>query len=82
MRFLRAILGGLVAVAAMLAVFFTAVVVVLAGLAAYVVQLFRSRTGADQPDTRPRTPGGRTTMRTDDAIDVVTTKVPDDPPGR
>ena len=66
---------------AMLAVFFTAVVVVLTGLAAFVVQLFRKRPG---PDPVGRAPGsrGRTTMRTDDAIDVVTTKVPDDPPGR
>ena len=80
MRFLRTILAGLVALAAMFAVFFTAVVVVLAGLVAYVLQLFRPK-GPVRPGPA-RGPDRRTTMRTDDAIDVVTTKVPDDPPGR
>ena len=80
MRFLRTILAGLVALAAMFAVFFTAVLVLVAGLVAYVLQLFRRKDPARSG--RARGPGRRTAMRTDDAIDIVTTKVPDDPPGR
>ena len=76
MRVLRLIVAGLIAIAAVAAVMFTAVVVFLTGLAAYVVQLFGSKRGPVQPGRRP---GGQPAMRTDDAIDVVTTKVPDDP---
>ena len=75
MRVVRLILAGLIAVAAMVAVLFTAAVVLFTGLAGYVVQLFRKQTGAAQSGPPPNR---RTTMRTDDAIDVVTTKVPDE----
>jgi hypothetical protein len=78
MRVLRLILAGLVAVAAVVAVLFTAVVVVFTGLAAYVVQLFQRRPGPVQSGP-PQAPNRQPAMRTDDAIDVVTTKVPDEP---
>ena len=81
MRVVRLILAGLVAVAAVLAVLFTAAVVVFTGLVAYVVQLFRPRTGPAQPGP-PHAPNRQPTMRTDDAIDVVTTKVPPGPTER
>lgn len=75
MPLLRLLIAGLVALVAMAAVFFTAVVVLLGGLAAYVVQLFRPRAGPARSSRRevPR--------RTDDVIDVESTKVPDERPG-
>lgn len=79
MRALRLIVAGLIAIAAMAAVLLTAIVVFFTGLAGYVVQLFRKGPGPGQPGPRPGRPPA---MRTDDAIDVVTTRVPDDPAGR
>ena len=79
MRFLRLIIAGLIALTAMAAVFFAAVVVVFTGLMAFVVQLFRRPAGATPAGPAPRRP---TRMQMDDAIDVVTTKVRADPPGR
>jgi len=78
MRALRILVAGLVAVAAMVAVMFAAAVVFLTGLAGYVAQLF----GAARdpiPTSQARAPKRRTAMRTDDAIDVITTTVPDEP---
>lgn len=74
MRVLRLMVAGLIAIAAMVAVFFAAVVVFFTGLAAYVLQLFRKH-----PAPSGSAPNRRTTMRTDDAIDVVSTKVPEEP---
>ncbi|MBI2498540.1 MAG: hypothetical protein HYV75_11690 [Opitutae bacterium] len=77
MRALRLIVAGLIAIGAVLAVVFAAIVVFFTGLAAYVLQLFR-------PKTRPTQSGATTAtdrpavMRDDEAIDVVTTKVPDE----
>lgn len=81
MRALRLIVAGLIAVVALLSVLFAAVVVVFTGLVAYVVQLFRRPAGPTPagPALAPRRP---TRIRMDDAIDVVTTKAPADPPAR
>lgn len=81
MRALRLIVAGLIAVVALLSVLFAAVVVVFTGLVAYVVQLFRRPAGPTPagPAPAPRRP---TRIRMDDAIDVVTTKAPADPPAR
>lgn len=78
MRFLRLVLAGLVAVAAVVAVLFTAVVVLVTGMAAYVLQLFRRP--ANPAPSAPAHGAGRHSMgQTDDVIDVVTTKLPGDP---
>ncbi len=78
MRALRLVLAGFVAFAAVVAVVFTAAVVLVTGLAAYLVQLFRKPTGLAQP--APRNGVDRRSMgRTDDVIDVVTTKLPGEP---
>lgn len=79
MPLLRLLLAGLVALAAMAAVFFTAVVVLFTGLAAWVVQLFRGRPA---PVRSSRPPNRVVPRPTDDVIEVVTTKVPDDAAGR
>ena len=79
MRFLHLIIAGLIALTAMAAVFFAAIVVVFTGVAGYVVQLFRRPAGPPPAGPAPRRP---TRMQMDDAIDVVTTKVTADPPGR
>jgi hypothetical protein len=79
MRALRILVAGLVGLAAMLAVMFAATVVFLTGLAAYILQLFGSKTRpAGGPPPPNRTPPPR---RTDEVIDVVATKVPADPAG-
>ena len=75
MPLLRLLLAGLVALAAMAAVFFTAVIVMVTGLAAYVVQLFRRGPGPTPPTDR------RAPRPVDDVIDVVATDVPDKPAG-
>jgi hypothetical protein len=69
MRFLRLLLAGFIALAVMAAGLFVAAVVVLSGLAAYVVQLFRGKkvpAGSSRSQAPNRQPG----MRTDDVIDV------------
>jgi hypothetical protein len=76
MRFLRLVVAGLIAIAAMVGVLLAALVVFFTGVAAYVIQLFRKHP-APAPSGPP--PDRRTTMRTDDAIDVVSTKVPEEP---
>ena len=81
MRLLRLIGAGLIAVMAVVAVLFSAAVVIVAGLAAYVVQLFRRPPGP-APARPPYPPDRRPAMRTDDAIEVVTTKVGDEPAER
>ena len=73
MPVVRLLLAGLVAVFAVLATFFTALLVLLTGLAAWVVQLFRRKPAPGPPGpSSVHSPRGRT----DDVIDVVTTKVP------
>ena len=75
MPLLRLLLAGLVALAAVAAVFFTAVVVMATGVVGYFLQLFRHRPGqAPAPDRRAHRP-------TDDVIDVESTDVPDKPAG-
>jgi len=84
MRFLRLIVAGLIGIAAMAAVFLAAVVVFFTGLAAYLLQLFGVGKGP-APSGPAQTPNRAPAMRpgrTDDAIDVVTTKVPDEPAPR
>jgi hypothetical protein len=81
MRVMRVVLAGLVAIAAVVAVLFISGVVVFIGLAAYVVQLFRRRTGSAQPRP-PHASNRQPAARTDDAIDVIATRLPADPPER
>lgn len=79
MRVLRLILAGLIALAVVGAGLFAAALVVLTGLGGYVAQLFRGQAGAVRPSRSQspyRPPAG---MSTDDVIDVVTTKVEDEP---
>lgn len=79
MPLLRLLFAGLVALFAMLAVVFTAIVMLFTGLVGWIAQTFRG-----QPDPARSGPGPgarppqRTNLRTDDAIDVEATKVPDD----
>jgi hypothetical protein len=78
MRFLRLMVAGLIGIAAMVTVFLAAVVVIFTGLAAYLLQLFGVRRPAKPADparapNRPPAPN-----RTDEVIDVVTTKVPEE----
>ena len=75
---LRFLLGGLVAIAALAAVFFTAVVVLITGVVGWVLQLFRGRPGPVRSTRPPNRVGPRPA---DDVIDVVATKVPDDASG-
>jgi chromate transport protein ChrA len=79
MPLLRILLAGLVALVAMAAVFFTAAIVLFTGLVGWLVQLFRGRP-APARSTRP--PNRVVSRPGDDVIDVVTTKVPDEPGGR
>jgi len=81
MRVLRILVAGLIGLAAMVAVMFAAAVVFLTGVAAYVVQLFRAKPAPAHPHMQ--TPPNRTPSpgRTDEIIDVVSTKVPADPTG-
>ena len=77
MRFLRLVLAGLIAATVLVAGFFAAAVIVVAGLVAYLLQLVWKRkhsipVGPGRGTNRP------TEMRTDDVIDVVATKVPTD----
>ena len=75
MRVLRIIFAGLMALAVLIAGVLTAGVVILAGLAAYVMQLFRGNAGVARP-IRPEKTNRESATRTDDVIDVETTKVP------
>ncbi len=82
MPLLRLIIAGLVAFFAMVAVVFTAAVVLFGGLVGWVLQLFGVRTTATvrrrgSKPGRPRSP-----LATGDVIEVETTKVPDEPPAR
>lgn len=77
MRALRILVAGLVALAAMLAVFLAAAVVVVTGAAAWVLQLFRPV----QRASTPAAPAAQRPPARSEAIDVVATRVPFDPPG-
>ncbi len=73
MPILRLLLAGLVAVFAVLATAFAAVLVLFAGLAAWFMQLFRHKPMPAPPGpSAVHSPRGRT----DDVIDVESTKVP------
>lgn len=78
MRVLRLLVAGLIAIAAMVAVFFAAVVVFLTGLAAYVLQLFGVRKNPSPVAAPPAFERQSPVMRDADAIEVETTKVPDE----
>lgn len=81
MRVIHLLVAGLIALGAMLAGLFAAVLVVLAGTIGWFVQLFRRRpapakAGSEVPAAQ------RAIFRraeTADAIDVVATRVPDKP---
>jgi hypothetical protein len=79
MRVLRLMVAGLIAVAAVVGVLLAAMLVFVTGLVAYVVQLFRRPAGPAPAGPVPR-PAPRVPM--DDVIDVVSTKVPAEPPKR
>jgi hypothetical protein len=66
---LRLILAGLIGVTVLVAGLFAAAVVVLTGLAAYVLQLFRGKAGPVRPGRTPA-PNRQPNLRTDDVIDV------------
>ena len=78
MRVLRLLLAGLIAVTVLVAGFFAAAAIVIAGLVGYLVQLVfgRPRPIRSRPGS---TPNRHSEMRTDDVIDVVATEVPSDP---
>jgi hypothetical protein len=71
---LRLILAGLVALAAVFATLFAALLVVITGLVGLVAQFFR-RPSSTATASSPRSPAGRT-----DVIDVVATPVSSEPP--
>lgn len=73
MRVLRLMVAGLIAIAAMVAVMFAAMVVFFTGLVAFVLQLFGVR-----KNSPPVATGPSPDRRMDDVIDVVSTKVPDE----
>jgi hypothetical protein len=73
MRILRLMVAGLIAVAAVAGVLFAAVIVFVTGAVAYMLQLLRRPAGATS--ARPA-PTHTTRLHMDDAIDVVSTKVP------
>jgi hypothetical protein len=77
MRVLRILVAGLIAIGAVVAVMFAALVVFFTGLAAYVLQLFGAGKPA-APSGPGRPPDRRTTLATDDAIDIESTKVPEE----
>lgn len=79
MPLIRLILAGLVALAAVAAVVFTAVVVLLTGMVGFVLQLFGRRPHPGRPT---RAPNRVVPRPTDDVIDVESTKVPDEPAPR
>lgn len=78
MRVLRLLVAGMIAIAAMVAVMFAALVVFFTGLAAFVLQLFGVRKNSPPAAAGP-TPARRPPdRRMDEVIDVVSTKVPDE----
>jgi len=78
MRVLRILVAGLVGLAAMIAVFLAAAVVVVTGVVAWAVQLFRPDHPASAAPARtaPGAPAAR-----GEPIDVVATRVPTDSSG-
>ncbi len=77
MRVLRLILAGMIALGALFMGFLAAVLLLLTGMAGFVIQLFRAKPPAGSSGAgsvrRPPTGSG-------DVIDVVATKLPADPP--
>lgn len=74
MPVLRLIIAGAIALFAVIATLFAALLVFVTGLAALVVQQFRGK----RSPVRPKQPeSAPTAMRPDGAIDVVATQVPD-----
>ncbi len=74
MSVLRLLMAGLIAVAAMIGVLLTAVVVIFTGLMGWLLQAFGRKAGPVAPQ-----PNQQATAPTDEVIDVVATKVPDEP---
>lgn len=85
MPLLRLLLAGLLALFAMAAVLFTALVVLFTGFAGWLGSLFRPKGNRPAPGpartVHPGT-GRRGSMNTGDVIDIEATKVPDEPPAR
>ncbi|AOS43472.1 hypothetical protein Verru16b_00517 [Lacunisphaera limnophila] len=81
MPLLRLLFAGFVALFAMLAVAFTAAVVIFAGLLGWVTQLFRGKPRPVRSGPAAAS-GRRTRMPAGEVIDVEATKVPDEPGGR
>jgi hypothetical protein len=77
MPIIRLLFAGFVALLALVAVAFTAIVVLFTGLMGWVAQWFRGKPpaprAAPSPNRRATAP-----MRSDDVIDVVATDVPND----
>ncbi|RXK53107.1 hypothetical protein ESB00_15475 [Oleiharenicola lentus] len=83
MPLVRLLIAGLVAIFAMVAVLFTAVMVFLAGAVAWVLQQFRPRPAAPG-SARPVNPGGarRSPAGRGDVIDIEATQVSEKPADR
>ena len=77
MRALRLVVAGIIAIGAVLAVMFAALVVFFTGLAAYVLQLFGLRKNSAPVAAPPASERQPRVMRDADAIEVETTKVPE-----
>jgi len=75
-KILRILVAGLIGIAAMLATLFAAVIVVFTGFCAYLVHFFRRQTAPGPGPAQSRAQG----MNRDGSIDVVATKVPNEPP--
>ncbi len=82
MRALRILVAALIGLAAMVAVFLAAVVVFFAGLAALVLHFFRGRPAPARPGGQPSPNRTPPSGRTEEIIEVVSTKVPADPAGQ
>ena len=77
MRVLRLLLAGMIALGALFMGFVAAVLLLLTGVAGFLIQLFRPR-----PSVRAAGAGSmrRPATGSGDVINVVATKVPADPP--
>lgn len=78
MRVLRLMVAGLIAVGAVVAVMFAALVVFFTGLVAYLLQLLGVRKNSPSTASAPVTEHQPRVMRDAEAIEVETTKVPDE----
>ncbi len=77
MRVLRLLLAGMIALGALFMGFLAAVVLLLTGMAGFVIQLFRPKPYGNAAGTGP---GRRPPTGSGDVIDVVATPAPPEPP--